>query len=89
MWDSDPACREIIKSQMNCEIVGSSSYRLLQKLKNLKHKLIEWNRNHFGNIYARQAEVKQKLSRLEEKNCNARVSSATRHGRGSCPIARD
>jgi len=50
MWSLHPDCSALISEVWNTTVVGCPMYILNRKLKLLKEKLKEWNKNTFGNV---------------------------------------
>lgn len=48
------------------EISGSGIYKVVNKLKIIKQKLILWNKEHFGNIFDKKAQVEAELVEVNE-----------------------
>ncbi|OMO50337.1 hypothetical protein COLO4_38120 [Corchorus olitorius] len=65
MWLTHPQCKEIVKKAWENHFQGSSSYRLVQKLKAAKGNLIKWN--------------KERRSSFSFKASSSFSSSLTRH----------
>lgn len=53
MWASHPGCKDVVAEIWNPPIVGCLMFILSQKLKNLKLKLKDWNKQVFGDIHIR------------------------------------
>ena len=47
-------------------IQGTKMFLLQQRLKYIKLKLEEWNKNEFGNIFKAKREVEQKLRKINQ-----------------------
>ena len=44
-----------------------SMYKFQQRLKIIKTKLKEWNRDHFGNIFQEKARLERRLVEIQQK----------------------
>lgn len=71
MWFLDANFIELIRSWWQQDnIKGSKMFKFVSKMKMLKSKILEWNREHFNNIF------KEKLNNEENLNTlNAEVIS--------------
>lgn len=47
-------------------IQGMNMFLLQQRLKHIKHRLKDWNKNEFGNIFKAKKEVEQKLQGINQ-----------------------
>ncbi|KAH9302372.1 hypothetical protein KI387_013955, partial [Taxus chinensis] len=65
MWFEHEDIMDRIKEWWVWEGTGTSQFRLLQKLKNVKQKVRIWNKEVFGNIFEKKKELKQQLEELE------------------------
>ncbi|GLJ20170.1 hypothetical protein SUGI_0366180 [Cryptomeria japonica] len=63
MWLRDPSIMDLMKAWWDEIRVGNHSnlYILLKKISHVKHKLRQWNKDHFKNIFEEKFEVKEEL----------------------------
>lgn len=59
----DAACKEVIRSGNEIEVIGYASYNLYKKLANIRMLLILWNNNHFGIL---DLELKERTEEIHE-----------------------
>ncbi|KAH9316890.1 hypothetical protein KI387_018659, partial [Taxus chinensis] len=64
MWLEHEDILDRIKERWDWECTGTTQFRLLQKLKNVKQKIRIWNKEVFGNIFEKKKELKQQLEEL-------------------------
>ncbi|GLJ56609.1 hypothetical protein SUGI_1239030 [Cryptomeria japonica] len=68
MWLKDDNILKLLKEWWNvAEVFGFGIYKVVNKLKIIKQKLIHWNKEHFGNIFDKKAQVEAKLAEVKEK----------------------
>lgn len=61
-----PDCEKLVSDAWNTSWFGCPIYVLNQKLKKVKRKLIDWNRNVFGNVNDKVINAMNNLSRFQE-----------------------
>ncbi|OMO90423.1 Endonuclease/exonuclease/phosphatase [Corchorus olitorius] len=62
MWLTHPQCREVVKAAWDNNFQGSSSYRLVQKLKAAKGNLKKWNKEVFENLFEKRKRLEQEIA---------------------------
>lgn len=69
MWLRDENLKELIAQWWSSAPVvkGTKNLRVVRKLKILKERLKEWNRTHFGNIFADKIRTENNLVEINEK----------------------
>jgi hypothetical protein len=67
IWTMHPDCRSIISDCWNSVIVGCPMFVLSQKLKLLKSKLKDWNKNCFGNVHDMVNSADKKLQHIQSQ----------------------
>ncbi|XP_058784648.1 uncharacterized protein LOC131659478 [Vicia villosa] len=67
MWTGHDDCERIIKDTWNSIVYGCPMFVLDQKLKILKLKLKDWNKNIFGDVKIRVLEAETKLKIIQEE----------------------
>jgi hypothetical protein len=65
-WTRDSTSNKIISLAWNQQLLGSLAFKLSTKLKEVKKKLKEWNKETFGNIHYKLNQVKSYLSKLQK-----------------------
>lgn len=65
MWSLHNDCKDVIANSWNQPIVGCPMYVLNMKLKILKKKLKEWNKNCFGNVQIMVQNAETKLTEIQ------------------------
>lgn len=65
-WLSHPKCSTIIKESWESDMTrGWAGFKILQKLRNVKHKLKALNSFDFGNLNEKIEELKSKLHQFD------------------------
>ncbi|XP_059077956.1 uncharacterized protein LOC131876547 [Cryptomeria japonica] len=68
MWLKDDHILELLKEWWNGPMIsGSKIFKVVNKLKIIKKNLIQWNREHFGNIFDYKAKVEAELAEVNEQ----------------------
>ena len=68
MWFLDTTFMEHIKKWWNDDRPqGSKMFCLITKMKNLKRKIKEWNKEHFKNIFKTKIEIEEELNLLNNE----------------------
>ncbi|KAL9227684.1 hypothetical protein vseg_003343 [Gypsophila vaccaria] len=67
MWGKADNFLSVVTMAWNCDIQGHPMFRLVSKLKKLKHPLKELNRNTFSNIEIQATEMELKIQKLQEQ----------------------
>jgi hypothetical protein len=67
MWTLHTDCKQIISDSWNTNIVGCPMFILSSKLKILKGKLKQWNKEVFGNIHAYVEVAESKLDDIQNR----------------------
>lgn len=65
-WTRDSTSNKVIFLAWNQPLLGSPTFKLSTKLKEVKKKLKEWNKETFGNIHYKLNQVKSQLSELQK-----------------------
>jgi len=68
-WLTHPDIRQLIGSwwKETEDPMDRSMYKFQQRLKTIKMKLKEWNREHFGNIFQEKARLEHRLAEIQQK----------------------
>ncbi|PNX71458.1 ribonuclease H, partial [Trifolium pratense] len=67
MWTLHPDCKNIVAECWNTVVVGCPMFILSKKLKILKDKLKNWNRECFGNVHTLVISAEQKLQNIQDQ----------------------
>ena len=68
MWFMDRSFMEQIQDWwQDDQFEGSRMFFLVSKLKNLKQKIINWNKLHFKNIFQEKLDIEEKMSNLNKE----------------------
>ncbi|KAL9230760.1 hypothetical protein vseg_006071 [Gypsophila vaccaria] len=67
MWGKADNFLSVVTMAWNCDIQGHPMFRLVSKMKKLKHPLKELNRNAFSNIEIQATEMELKIQKLQEQ----------------------
>jgi len=67
MWSLHPNCSALISKVWNTPVVGCPMFILNRKLKMLKEKLKEWNKNIFGNVTDNVKVVEDLLKHIQDQ----------------------
>lgn len=49
------------------KVLGSKLYCFVTKIKHIKRKLLQWNKEHFGDIFASKKTIEEELALLNDK----------------------
>ncbi|XP_058784639.1 uncharacterized protein LOC131659467 [Vicia villosa] len=66
MWTNHSDCMEIVGETWNTRIYGCPMYILNKKLRILKSKLKDWNKNHFGKVQEKVKETELNLMNIQQ-----------------------
>lgn len=68
MWMKDPNFLTLIENWWKEELFeGSKLFCFISKLKFVKQKLLQWNAQHFKNIFATKKSLEGRLASLNDK----------------------
>jgi hypothetical protein len=67
MWSLHPDCRSVILDCWNTVVIGCPMFILSSKLKLLKNKLKDWNKNCFGNVNDSVSSAESNLQHLQDQ----------------------
>jgi len=74
-WLSDASfMKAVVKSWTSNQLSGWGGYVLKTKIKALKTRLREWNREHFGDTLKKYQKIEQELNKLEEITSDRQLS---------------
>ena len=65
VWIRDTISNKVISMAWNQPLLGSPTFKFSTKLKEVKKKLKEWNKETFGNIQHQLTQIKAQLSALQ------------------------
>lgn len=68
MWFENPEFINLLEQWWNqISIKGSKMYSLVAKLKIIKNKALEWNKNNFNNIFTEKSTIEQEIVELNNE----------------------
>ncbi|KAK4428626.1 hypothetical protein Salat_1162400 [Sesamum alatum] len=67
MWARHPNFLEVVKGSWSFPTIGAGVAKLFEKLKRLKHRLKDWNKSVFGEIFANLKLVEVAASEAERR----------------------
>lgn len=67
MWSLHSSCKEVVDNSWKEEVIGCPMYILSTKLKRLKEKLKDWNKEIFGNIHQQVVAAVKRLHDIQEE----------------------
>ncbi|XP_058734231.1 uncharacterized protein LOC131605962 [Vicia villosa] len=79
MWTNHSDCREIVEKTWNTRIYGCPMYILDKKLRILKSKLKDWNKNHFGKVQEKVKEAEINLMNIQQAIVNKEYDDTLRN----------
>lgn len=66
MWMQHPNFNSLLKKWWNIKIEGSTLFCVANKLKNVKKRVRDWNKNYFGDIFERKSNLKVELQIIQD-----------------------
>ncbi|XP_059073249.1 uncharacterized protein LOC131874050 [Cryptomeria japonica] len=68
IWLKDDHILELLKEWWNgAMVLGSENFKVVNKLKIIKKSLIQWNREHFSDIFDKKAQVEVELAKVNKQ----------------------
>jgi hypothetical protein len=67
MWMQHPQFESKIAEWWNIEVDGTTLFRVVTKLKNVKRKVKIWNIRNFGNIFEKKPLIKNELKDIQDR----------------------
>ena len=62
-----PSFDTFLEKWWNVEVDGTTLFRIVVKLKNVKKKVREWNKSLFGNIFEAKSTLKDNLTSIQNR----------------------
>lgn len=84
-WEGMAGYEEFVKKEwFELKVEGWKGYVLKEKLKGIKYKLKDWNKEHIGNLDTLISKAKEELSRLDLKGENGALAEEEVSQRRMC-----